>query len=373
MAQRSRDWDALGRVALARFIRDKGAVIWPAEVIAYLSETTWVRDNVDSSLRWGAVIQPHVLGRARDALVAAGAIRADSAVLNQHQVVAYIDNAENRPQTELIRLAATKRRAYRRYLAWAGTARLCGGIAERAVLASLISLRGINLFVPAQKPGDVRELLGQPIPGGPLDSKGTWIRNLDDPADGAQPFAVEVKNLRGWIYPWHAEVWDVLSKLGHFPRVVPLLVGRKIAPPTFGLFKGIGAVGREYRTHLFSAEIDRIQFADVTRFLGLTDAVQLESPDTPLKTLTDFFDTDAYAATTTGEPFMARSGSLWQIAAPICTRYMHLRRDDLPEPDRMISFRQAVAEFREAGLQIGPVPVVEEEAQPDSGTQKPSN
>jgi hypothetical protein len=50
-------------------------------------------------------------------------------------------------------------------------------------------------------------------------------------------FAVEVKNVRSWIYPWSHEVWDLLAKLGEFSDVVPILVSRRIHITTFRMFK----------------------------------------------------------------------------------------------------------------------------------------
>ena len=97
-------------------------------------------------------------------------VRGDkSAVLSGHEVIAYVDNTPGRPQTDLLRLAASKRRAYRTLVSWAGTRRLYGHIAERAVLASLIGLRGRTLSVPDQRAGDIPDRDGVAIPGEALD------------------------------------------------------------------------------------------------------------------------------------------------------------------------------------------------------------
>jgi hypothetical protein len=97
---------------------------------------------------------------------------------------------------------------------------------------------------PDSQPGQVRSLRGQPITvGGPLDAAGFVARAASDPTKGFIPFAVEVKNVRSVLYPWHREVWDLLAKVTDFPDVVPILVARSIHFTTFQCFKDIGCLG----------------------------------------------------------------------------------------------------------------------------------
>jgi hypothetical protein len=346
------EWVELATVAAYAFIRERGAVVWP-EVEAFLSESSWVHDNLDSSIPTDWCPQPHHLTTARKRLVNAGAIRKQAAVLNGRLVSTWID-AVSSQQTATDRLAATKRRCYRTYLSWTNRAQLCGAIAEQVVHRSLTALAGRYLWIPDHKPGKVTLLCGQPITvGGPLDSAGFWPLDPQDPSVGLVPFAVEIKNIRDWIYPWDHEHWDLLAKLAAFPRVIPVLVARKIHPLTFKCLADIGALGRETKCQWFANEgttqapLDPEKFDQITRLFGFRDAVPVTKDiQAHPPTTTWFQKVPTYADGT----LLPRSVRRWNRAAPIVSKYIQLRNENLRVAERSDMWAAFVSDIQAAGL-----------------------
>ena len=163
-------------------------------------------------------------------------------------------------------------------------------------------------------------LLGRPIEvGGPLDGAAHWALDPRDPNAGFAPFAVEVKNIRGMVYPWSTEAWDLLAKLGAFPDVIPVLAARRIHATTFRFFRDIGALGTELRNQLFSATIDRSEFSKVRGGLGLLTTAQVDQEWTSAP-LTKFFRT-------TGPALASEQLARWRRAAPIVKHYASLREE----------------------------------------------
>lgn len=309
-------------MALERYFSIEQAAIWP-EVEAQISEGGWIHDNLDARIprKWG----PHALylANARNRMVADGRLIELPALVGGLPVSAWANpallNARGR-STAVRRLAATKRRIYRRFLVWTGDARLCGNIAEGLVDRTIRSLHGTNLWLPpGTRSGHVDALLGRPLEiGGPLDAAGLWARNPNNPNDGFIPFGAEVKNIRSPIYPWSAETWDLLAKLAAFPDVVPVLVARRINSTTFRFFKDIGALGTELRNQLFSDAVDPDDFERVTNALKLHNAVRVRA-DYSMAGVTKFFRT-------IGPEFGQAALERWAVAAPIAATYPELRR-----------------------------------------------
>jgi hypothetical protein len=241
--RRQDEWYDRALDLIPSFVAERGAVVWP-EVEANLAEGTWIavhRPGVGYTH-----IQPHVLGRARKALVADGTLIEDPVRLNGRDVTAFLDGPglAGRRTRQIQDTAGAKRRLYRSFLGWTGRSELCGHVAERVVEATIESLAGTELWLtPEHRHGRVDRLLEREVVGGPLDAAGFVPVNTTNPGAGWTPFAIEVKNLRSWIYPWSHEVWDLLAKLGNFPDVVPILIARRIHPITFRMFKDVGALG----------------------------------------------------------------------------------------------------------------------------------
>lgn len=342
------EWEADTTQALDVLIQQIGAAVWP-EIEAIGGETTWYPDNfpVPSTFR----LQPHHLTTARRRLgpEGAGVIQEFPVELNRMRVSAWVDSralATRGRATEVRDLAATKRRLYRSFLAWTSDVRLCGRVAETILDASLRELAGRYLWVSpsAERPGVVRELLGRPITvGGPLDAAGHWALNPDNPREGFVPFAVEMKNVRGTIYPWDHEAWDLLAKLGDFPDVVPILVARRIHSLAFKCFSDIGALGRPTRAQWFAANrIDADQFDRVVRPLSFRDAVRVD-PAQPYQGIIRWFrDLD--------RDVVRRSAARWERSAPIVAKYAALRLEQLGYGERHQLWSSFCAEINGAGL-----------------------
>jgi hypothetical protein len=346
----------LAEEALYRLISAEGAVIWP-EVEATLSETSWVHDNLDSTIPVNQGPQPHHLTGARQRLEEQGLIEERPAILNKRPVSAWVTTAapQERRTTETDRTAATKRRLYRTFLAWTGTNQLCGSIAEQVVHRSLEDLKGTHRWIPpSARPGRITELRGRPISvGGPLDAAGFWPLDPYDPSTGLVPFAVEVKNIRSWIYPWDNEVWDLLSKVADFPDVVPVLVARKIHLVTFRFFKDIGALGFQMHCQWFAAHgttkapLDPSTFEEVTRQLGFRDATRAADPPAMHPPLRNWFrDVPIMADHTLVQDQQER----WGRAAPIVADYDVLRDETVIGRARHDAWAEFARAIEAAGL-----------------------
>jgi hypothetical protein len=350
-------WLRYALAVVPAFVASRGAVIWP-EVEANLRETSWITENFDLDFppRWG--IDPHILHRAQGVLEQDGAIREERVELNKRVVSAWLDvpGLATR-RTEIERIAASKRRLYRSYLTWAGNADLCGRVAEELVLASLDSLRGSHVWLPDDiRAGQVTSLLGRPLQvGGPLDAAGFLAIDPANPTSGFVPFAVEVKNVRSMIYPWHREAWDLLAKLAAFPDVLPILVSRRIHNVTFKCFKDIGAIGLQTMSQWFHnratarASIDANAFEEVKARFSFYDATLVDSPRDPQRVVTHFFSETLRIGTARG-PLAAAQLDRWRLVAPIVAQFTELRAEHLPDAERRELWRGFCTSIQDAGF-----------------------
>lgn len=341
------EWVSLSETALDSLVREREAVVWP-QAEAILSESPWVHQNIHSDFPIEWAPQPHHLHTARTNLLNQKILRKRTALLNGRPVTAYIHTSATKSYAA--KAAAKIRRIYRTYLAWSSDDALTGHVAERAVAGSIRELRGRVLWVPDFETGSVTEILGRPVPIGPLDGAAAWAIEPANPAAGFVHFAVEVKNIRSWIYPWDHEVWDLLGKLADFPEVIPILVGRRLHPFTFLMFRDIGALGVGLRQHLFSPDIPTAAFNRVTGALHFRDASRLPRPDSPLPSLTKFLTETAYKDSPDG-PVILRSRVRWEMASHLVRPYVELRRQGLDPQVRMTMFRSFAADIAATGLQ----------------------
>jgi hypothetical protein len=351
-------WLDLGIAAADRYVRDEGAVIW-AEVEARLGETDWLHDVLDPTIPPGYGVNPHILHRARGLLQATERLVEERVILSGRPVTAWLDavGLAARSSTRVRRTAAAKRRLYRTFLSWTGNPSLCGNVAERVVLTSLEALAGRCVWLPpALIAGQVRYLQGQPLPhGGPLDAAGHWARDPTRPTDGFVPFAVEVKNVRSWIYPWSHETWDLLGKVGAFPDVVPILIARRIHATTFRFFKDVGALGCATHRQWFAsrgtvrANIDPDEFTRIRATFAFHDAVLLDDPQATSDHVITFFSrTLGRTSASSEQSLMDTQAEKWRVAAPIAEAYRDLSREDLADrEDLWLEFAQEIAD---AGL-----------------------
>lgn len=343
------------------YVATQGAVVWP-EVEARLGETDWVTANHDPTFPATWTLQPHILHTARTLLVAEGVLVPETVTLSGRAVTAYLDGAglAARSRVRIQRTAAAKRRLYRTFLAWAGNNDLCGRVAEEVVDASLRSVVGTHIWLdPHHHPGRVSHIGGRPITvGGPLDAAGFAPYNLADPRAGLTAFAVEVKNVRSWVYPWSHEAWDLLAKLGDFPDVVPILVARRLHLTTFRMFKDLGAIGSAtYRQWFFNrgtdrASIDATRFGEARAEFGFHDAELLADPAAPQPIVVKLFS-ETVRKNVDGQPLIQRQAGRWRRSAPIVARYPELRSEDLTWSDRRDLMAGLAEEIEAEGLLTG--------------------
>jgi hypothetical protein len=331
-------------------------VLWP-EVEGLLAHRRgWLAEHAPD-LGYAPRLDPHILGVAKDLLVQSGVLRRETSVLLGREVTAYLDGTAEaeRRATEVERLAATKRRLYRSFLGWTSDAKLCGGIAERHVAATLDNLRGQAVWLePKIGAGEARTIDGQKISGG-LDHAGHLALDPANPGAGFVPFVIEDKNVRQTIYPHHVEVWDLLCKAGHFPNRVPILIAPRFHHTTYVLFAAIGAIAIQTTQQWFAPDpaIETARFTRIVKELSLIGATQLLDPDRPSKLLRDFFTTVVHKRSEKhpDSSLIEFSGDLWSRAAPICARYAELR-NRLTSTLRRETYRQFLDELYAEGFAV---------------------
>jgi hypothetical protein len=165
----------------------------------------WISDRPWTNLE--RPIDPHHLTTARAQLVAQSILTTSTAKTVGNRSITVYHFADTRGRLTLIRRAAQRKRFLQaRYQTWAsGTPSqhgVIGPAAERVLHASLIAAAPYGYRLVRPEGGEVREVLGAAVPGGPLDNA-AFFSPLD--ADGlpAEPvfLPIEAKNVRSWIYP----------------------------------------------------------------------------------------------------------------------------------------------------------------------------
>lgn len=202
--------------------------------------------------KWGdfPTIQPHLLTPAAARLRREGVISYEGATTRGGGMQRVFVTAD--PSKTAVRVAGRKRLLLARYRTWATAGRdwnpsPVGSALERVIHASLLETApyGYRLLNPSG--GEVKDLLGSRVPGGPLDSA-AWLLRLDANGMPMQPvlIMIEAKNLREWIYPRTQELYQLLDKAASVqvahPNVslVPVLVCRRLNYITGAMAKQIG-------------------------------------------------------------------------------------------------------------------------------------
>jgi hypothetical protein len=248
------EWHELGRQAILDLLNDRIYSPW-GEVEARISDRRW---------KGFPPIQPLQLGGARRTLEEEGLILPDVSAQNPPVVGVRIPFPEGRKR-EFERLRGRRRKAYRKYLGWAGDQSLCGKHAERVVLDSLHdAASAAGLFVPPQTVGRIEEVRGI-RPRGPLDAL-AYILDLPDAQDPPVPLVIEVKNIRGWVYPYTQELWELLVKAAEIAQtteVMPILTCVRTAYQTGQMARDTGFLAMQLWDQLFSPSIPSDEFQQV--------------------------------------------------------------------------------------------------------------
>lgn len=233
---------AQARQAILELLESERAAVW-AEIEAKIADAPW--ESLPRS------IAPHLLTIARQQLVGRE-VEEVTVTTRGNRRVGVLVLAGRATERATQDAAARKRLLHGRFLSW-GVAtnkrpNLLGKGGETAFHSSLLSLAPDG-FLPLRKAGgEIADLFGEPVPGGPLDSAARIVL-LGDGTEATAPVVtllVEVKNVRHWLYPDDWESFQLLDKAARlqsrFPehRFIPLLVCRRAHYWAFKMASDLG-------------------------------------------------------------------------------------------------------------------------------------
>lgn len=266
-------------VQAIRDVLDEQHAVTGAELDARISERyhEGSRENID----------PHHVTTALNRLTRSGVVVRDTAAARGGHEVETIQPADqHRRGTRIAHAARRKRLLAARYAGWAqGTKRhphgLIGPAGEAAVRAALVE---VETFMPVmQGAGEVASLLGVKLPG-PADSGGLVVPVVDGIPGRPVTVLVEVKNVRSWIYPSAAELYQLLHKGCLLQQaqpdqpLVPVLVCRRAHPKTFTMARQLGffviATSRQYVVGDDLEETDVVEVRTELHFQDLVLGVE---------------------------------------------------------------------------------------------------
>lgn len=206
------DYHALARAAIIDLLQREHAAVW-LEVEAKLAEQPYL-----STLR-NRGIDPHHLTRARASLLREGTIEEIAATTRGGGSISVLVLRQREKRKTVVDKAAQRKRLLQaRYLSWTRASRkmpnAIGEAGERVVHASLAeaAAAGIGYRLLKTGRGDVAHLFGEVVPGGSLDDAAHLIVDDEHGLPLTITVLIEVKNLRHWIYPSHAELYQLLYK-----------------------------------------------------------------------------------------------------------------------------------------------------------------
>lgn len=288
-------------------------------------------------------IDPHHLSKARQTLLGEGIIEEIPALTRGGATISVLALVNRHlKKTSFEEAAGRKRLLQARYLGWAtGRGRrpnLIGEAGERVAHASLIQAAGAGAgynLLKKTATGQVATLLGQPVPGGPLDNAAFLaIAHNDQPM--AVSILIEVKNVRHWIYPTSAEVFQLLDKAARLQHAhptqlfVPVLVCRRGHYTLFRMAKDLGFIAfyTIVQPMLNHSTVEADAVAEVRDELGymleLVQADEVQAHD---------FVTNGFTSVLPGSA--ARIAFRWQQTAPTLTPfYQDLRASALTPSQR---------------------------------------
>lgn len=189
--------------------------------------------------------------------------------------------------TKIDRAAARKRILYARYTGWAqGTKRhpqgLIGPAGETATRSAIVASGSLQPLTPGA--AETASVLGVTL-SGPVDSAGFMVPVLRGGIPG-QPVTTifEVKNIRSWIYPSAAELYQVLAKgvelqAAHPSQpILPVLVCRRAHQTTFWMAKQLGFMVIDMGRQFAGTAMTEDEVLEVRNELDFNDLYRGDGP-----------------------------------------------------------------------------------------------
>jgi hypothetical protein len=245
------DYVAMAEARILEVLAEHFAVV-PPEIESRIAERYWQGSNGN--------IDPHHITSALRNLGNASIIEwSRGNVTRGGRRIDTIQLADRtRRATKIDRASARKRLVYSRYTSWAqGTQRfphgLIGPAGEVAMRSALIASGALQPAVPGA--GETKTILGVTLPGA-LDSAGYIVPVVRGLPQDPVTTIFEVKNIRSWIYPSSAELYQLLDKAVLLQQsnpkqsILPIMVCRRAHRTTFWMAKQLGffviEMGRQF-------------------------------------------------------------------------------------------------------------------------------
>jgi len=321
--------------------------VWP-EVEARIADQRWppIRSSVD----------PHHLSKARDQLIDLGEIQPSTTTTRGGRAVTVYHHSDlRRRATKTTAAAARKRLLYTRWFGWSqpsaaypqGRFGPAGEQALHAALHAAAPEAGYRLIRP--EGGEVRHLLGAPVLGGPLDSA-AWLQTFIDDRPAATILTViEVKNVREWIYPSAARLYQLLYKAARLQEahgdmdLVPVFVCRRRQYLTWTMARDLGFyVIEAHNQFVLSGDIEPRHLEEVRDEMGMHSLVPLDSPTAGVNSLIKALIVLPSLAATIADNWKNRGSKFVDF-------YKWLRDDSIDLDDRYSGMRQLKEAARDLG------------------------
>jgi hypothetical protein len=274
------EYDRLGRQAVLALLEVEHAA-------AIMEIEAKISDVAHPSV--GTPVEPIHLTNALRSLQKDGliAVRSDKSRGSRDIPIAHL--AGRRNATAVERASARKRLLMSRYLGWAqGTPTrkaIIGPAAERALHEALVRASGHGYRLAKPDGGDVTEFLGDPVPIGSLDNAAIFTPLVGGLPGESVALPMEVKNVRDWIHPSNAELYQLLAKAALIARahpevpLTPVFVCRRAHATTFRMAKDLGFFVIQTHRQYISQAAAEAKLVEIRRELGFLDLARQEGPD----------------------------------------------------------------------------------------------
>jgi hypothetical protein len=262
------------------------AIVYPMELEARAADRLWDGFN--------RTPDPDILHGATESLLAEDDLKLTRERTKGGRRIPILHLSDlSRRKTAFEAAARRKRLLQARYLGWASgapkTPGIVGSAGEKVVRESFKGAEAHG-YVLVNREGPVGNILGQPVPGGALDTA-AFLTVLRDTTPHTIGLLGEVKNIRGRIYPSSREVYQLLHKaaklqVAHPERLfAPLLICRKLQHITGLMARELGFYVVDLEVQYISPSVDKKSLQEVRNELGYSDLVPSTGADEKLSRL----------------------------------------------------------------------------------------